>query len=159
MPAEHPIGLAGTDPVILRDRVLAAWDAFLDCASLADLSRPSRLPRWTGREVCLHLGAWEGEDPVEEMLAAARSGVTQEQPPPADDVNARKLARHADASAAEALAAVRRGRDSVARAFDLPDLAELGTHPTMSTVGLLPLLTHLHAGTYELDLDALDVFT
>lgn len=157
MPAKQSIGLAGTDPSVLRDRVLAAWDAFLDCAAAADLARPSRLPRWTGRDVCVHLGAWEGEDPVEDMLAAARSGLAQQNPPSADDLNAAKLARHADASAAEALEAVRHGRDAVARAFQLPELAELGTRQTMSTVGPLPLLTHLHAGAYELAVHALDL--
>jgi hypothetical protein len=157
MPAKQSIGLAGTDPSALGERILAAWDAFLDCAAAADLARPSRLPEWTGREVCVHLGAWDGEDPVDDLLAAARSGLGQEHPPSAEDLNARKLARHADASAQEALDAVRRGRDSVAKAFELPELAELGTRLTMSTVGPLPLLTHLHAGAYELAVHALDL--
>lgn len=157
MPANQSIGLAGTDLSVLGDRILAAWDAFLDCATAADLSRPSRLPGWTGRDVCVHLGAWDGEDPVEELLAASRSGLTHGHPPSADDLNARKLAQHADASVSEALDAVRRGRDSVAKAFALPELAELGVRPTMSTVGPLPLLTHLYAGTYELAVHALDL--
>src|SRR5262245_24132700 len=124
MPAKPSIGLAGTDPSALGDRILAAWDAFLDCAAAADLSRPSRLPGWTGRDVCVHLGAWDGEDPVDELLATARSGLPHDHPPSADDMNAVKLARHADVSAQEALDAVRRGRDSVAKAFTLPELAE-----------------------------------
>jgi uncharacterized protein (TIGR03083 family) len=157
MPATPSIGLAGTDPSELGDRIIAAWDAFLDCAAAADLSRPSRLPGWTGRDVCVHLGAWDDDDPVEEMLAAARAGLAHDHPPSADDSNARKLAQHADASAQEALDAVRRGRDSVAKAFTLPELADLGVRPTMSTVGPLPLLTHLHAGTYELAVHALDL--
>jgi uncharacterized protein (TIGR03083 family) len=157
MPAQQSIGLAGTDPSLLGQRVLAAWDAFLDCAAAADLSRPSRLPGWTGRDVCVHLGSWDDEDPVADLLAAARSGVTQDHPPSPDDLNARKLARHANVSVEEAMEAVRHARESVARAFQLPELAELGVRPTMSTVGPLPLLTHLHAGAYELAVHALDL--
>jgi hypothetical protein len=157
MPAKQSIGLAGTDLNVLGKRVLAAWDAFLDCAGAADLSRPSRLPKWTGRDVCVHLGEWDDEDPLADMLAAARDGISQERAPSADDLNAQKLARHADASVEDALEAVRRGRDSVARTFQLPELAELGGRPTMSTVGPLPLLTQLHAGAYELAVHALDL--
>src|SRR3954471_6494106 len=157
MPAQQSIGLAGTDPNVLGKRVLAAWDAFLDCAAGADLSRPSRLPHWSGRDVCVHLGEWEGDEPLTNMLATARSGLLEAHPPTADDLNARKLAQHADASVEEVLEAVRRGRDSVARTFQLPELAELGSRPTMSTVGPLPLLTQLHAGTYELAVHALDL--
>jgi hypothetical protein len=157
MPAKQSIGLAGTDPNVLGKRVLAAWDAFLDCAAAADLSRPSRLPNWTGRDICIHLGEFDDEDPLSEMLAAARSGLSEEHAPSADDLNARKLARHADVSVEEALEAVRRGRDSVARTFELPELAEIGSLPTMSTVGPLPLLTQLHAGAYELAVHALDL--
>jgi len=53
-------GLADLPLADQRDRVLAAWDGFLAAAGDVDLDRPSRLPGWTGRDVCVHVGDWPG---------------------------------------------------------------------------------------------------
>ena len=138
--------------------MLAAWDAFLACAAEADLAQPSRLPRWSGRDVCVHLGVWEGEDPVEEMVAAARGGGNGAgEVPSADEMNERKIARHRDDPVEEVLDALARAREQVAAAFALPDLPTLAGRTTMSSVGPLPLLTHLNAAAYELAVHALDL--
>lgn len=152
-------GLSGQPLDMQRDRVLAAWDGFLAVAARTDLARPSRLPGWTGHDVCVHVGDWEGAGTMYGLLAAARSGDVT--PSDTDAGNAAVVAAHRDASRAEVLAAVRRARDRVADWFAAPDAADgpraLGLAPTMSVVGVLPLLTVVSASGYELAVHALDL--
>ena len=76
MPSPLHTGLAGSDQDGIRARLLPAWDNFLAVAESADLDAPSRLPGWTGREVCIHLGVWDDANALERLLAAARTGET-----------------------------------------------------------------------------------
>jgi hypothetical protein len=153
-------GLASLPLAEQRDRVLASWDGFLAAAGKADLDRPSRLPGWTGRDVLLHVGDWPGVATLDVLLAEARSG-TVAAPYDPDEVNARVVAAHRDASRAAVLAAVRRSRDRLAGWFDAPDAGDgpraLGAVPVMSVVGALPLLTVVNASGYELAVHALDL--
>ncbi len=77
---------AGRDEV--GPRVLRAWDAFLAQAEAVDLERPSRLPGWRAKEICVHLGCWDDHTAMAELVASARTGATGPQPDP-DAVNAR----------------------------------------------------------------------
>jgi uncharacterized protein (TIGR03083 family) len=148
-------GLAEQDPAALGRQVLAAWDAFLDVARSADLSRPSRLPGWTGRDTCVHLGAWEDSRVLEGVLASAHAGDLADPPPP--EVQNDALVRaHAGASDAEVLAALERARARVAR-FLVEEAQEAGRLLSRSSVGPLPVLSLVHAGTYELAVHALDL--
>jgi uncharacterized protein (TIGR03083 family) len=149
-------GLSDSTPGELGEQVLAAWDAFLDIAAAADLSRPSRLPGWTGKDVCTHLGSWPGHDVVDSLLASARAGGVGEHTDP-DASNAQLVAQHRDASHEEVLDALRRGRDSLARFFPSDEAAEWGRARASSAVGPLPVLSLLHAGCYELAVHALDL--
>lgn len=149
-------GLSDSTPEELGEHVLAAWDAFLALAATGDLSRPSRLPGWTGRDVCTHLGSWPGSDVVASLLASARAGGTGEPVDP-DAENARLVEAHRDASDAEVLAALQRGRDSLAAFFVSEDAREWGRAVAHSAVGRLPVLSLLHAGCYELAVHALDL--
>ena len=153
-------GLASLPLDEQRDRVLSSWDGFLAAVEDVDLDRPSRLPGWTRHDVLVHLGDWPGVATLDTLLAEARSG-TVAPPYDPDAVNARVVAAHREVSPADALAGVRRSRDRIAGWFAAPDTADgpraLGLAPVMSSVGVLPLLTVVNAGGYELAVHALDL--
>jgi uncharacterized protein (TIGR03083 family) len=149
-------GLADSDPEWLGTAVVRAWSRFCEVAGEADLSRPSRLPGWTGRDVCVHLGSWEDHRPLESVVGSARAGGATTLPAP-DAENEALLAAHHDAADAEVLDALRLARDAVAEFFAGPGPRELGRAPTSSAVGPLPVLSLVAAGTYELAVHALDL--
>lgn len=155
-PFPSPCGLAELDAATVGDLVVGAWDDFLAVADTADLSRPSRLSGWTGREACIHLGSWDDHPVLVGILDAAQSGGGAA-PDNVDTDNARLVAAHQDASADDVLAALRRSRDVLEQWFDSAEPAALGTARVRSTVGELPLLSLLHAGCYELAVHALDL--
>jgi uncharacterized protein (TIGR03083 family) len=144
---------AGRDEV--GGRVLAAWDAFCAQAAAVDLDRPTRLPGWRAREVCVHLGVWPEHAALAGLVASARAGGTGT-PPDTDAVNARVTAAHRDASPAEVLAALRRNRDATA-AYLAEEPAELDAAPTVSTIGRLPMLSVVLGQAYELAVHGLDL--
>jgi uncharacterized protein (TIGR03083 family) len=154
-PATGRFGLAERDPAELGREVLAAWDAFLDVAGSADLSRPSRLPGWSGRDTCVHLGSWDDSRVLDAVLESARTGELDDAGDP-DEGNARLLAAHRDASDAEVLDALERARARIARFF-AEEAEPAGRLLSRSTVGPLPVLSLVHAGTYELAVHALDL--
>jgi hypothetical protein len=159
MPRPAAAGLADQPLDVQRDRVLAAWDGFRAVAARADLTRPSRLPGWSGHDVCVHIGDWDGAGTMDGLLAAARDGTVTG--PDTDAGNAAAVAAHRDASRADVLAALDRARDRIAGWLAAPDAADgpraLGHAPTVSVVGVLPLLTVLSASGYELAVHALDL--
>lgn len=136
--------------------VLTAWDAFLDVARSADLDRPSRLPGWSGRDTCIHLGDWDDHRVMTGIVQAAREGGGQ-QPGHPDGANTRLVAAHRDASSEQVLAALQNARDALAAWFAGPGPAELGRARVASSIGSLPLLSLVHAGVYELAVHALDL--
>jgi hypothetical protein len=138
--------------------VLTAWAAFLDVVTdpATDLTRPSRLPGWTGLDTCIHLGSWEDSRVLEGVLASARAGGQGRLGDP-DDGNARLVAAHRDAPVDEVVAALVSARDRLAAFFASPDAHELGRALARSHVGPLPVLSLVHAGCYELAVHALDL--
>jgi uncharacterized protein (TIGR03083 family) len=151
-----PCGLADSGMEELGDAIVGAWDDFLAVAASADLSRPSRLPGWSGREACIHLGSWDDHRVMSSVVAAARSGGGEE-PADVDGGNARLNAAHRDASNDDVLAALQRSRDVIEAWFEGAEPAELGLALVRSAVGELPLLALLSAGCYELAVHALDL--
>ncbi|CAN5594687.1 hypothetical protein BH24ACT13_BH24ACT13_02830 [soil metagenome] len=147
--------------------IVAAWNAFLAVAERADLTAASRLPGWTGHDVCVHLGGWPEHRTLDRMRAAARRrkpatphpGVDTEAEPAAhpDDVNEHLVAAHRGAHRDEVLNALREARDSVADFLPTPEAARLRRRPVPSPLGPLPLLTLVHASTYELAVHAADL--
>ena len=135
--------------------VLGAWDAFLAQAESVDLDRPSRLPGWRAQEICLHLGCWDENTAMADLIASARAGGTGT-PPDVDAVNARVVAAHRDASRAEVLDGLRRNREVTAR-YLTEGPVELDTAPTVSVVGQLPLLSVVLGQAYELAVHGLDL--
>ena len=138
--------------------VVACWDAFIDVASdpATDLTRPSRLRGWSGLDTCIHLGSWPDSAPLVGLLASARADGAGGHGSP-DAANARLVAAHRDEGVDGVLASLVRARDALEEFFAGPLPAELGRHVSSSAVGPLPVLSLVHAGTYELAVHALDL--
>lgn len=135
--------------------VLGAWDAFLAQAVEVDLDRPSRLPGWRAHEICVHLGCWDENTAMADLIASARSG-GDGTAPDVDAVNARVTAAHRAASREEVLAGLRRNRELTAR-YLADEPIELDTAPAVSVVGRLPLLSVVLGQAYELAVHGLDL--
>ncbi len=155
MPAR---GLSDLGAVDLGPGIIDAWDAFLDLVTdpATDLERASRLPGWSGKDVCAHLGQWPGHDIVEGVVSAAQSPDFAHRPD-RDEVNARLVLEHRGTPTDEVLAALLRARESLAEFFERPEADDLGRLVAPSDVGDLPVLSLLHASTYELAVHALDL--
>jgi uncharacterized protein (TIGR03083 family) len=160
-PTGPRMGLADGGPATVRARVEQSWDAFLAVAESADLTAASRLPGWRGHEVCVHLGSWD-DSGVSELLTSARTGGMSDgaagsRPRPVDADNDALVRRHAGASRAEVLAALRRNRDQLLDWLYTDEAVELGRVTVMSPIGPLPMLTATGASSYELAVHALDL--
>lgn len=151
-------GLAELDVAVLRREVLTAWDGFLDVVRdpATDLGRRSRLSGWTGRDTCVHLGSWDDAGVLDGVLASARTGALDDAPPP-DAGNDALVRAHAGASDEDVVGALVQARERLAAFFDGGEAQEVGRLLSRSTVGPLPVLSLLHAGTYELAVHALDL--
>lgn len=156
-PAAGRFGLAEGDPAALGREVLAAWDAFLDVVRdpATDLRRPSRLAGWSGRDTCIHLGSWDDSRVMESVLDSARTGALEDSPLP-DSGNQALVRAHRGASDDDVIGALVAARARLARFFT-GEAAETGRLLARSTVGPLPVLSLVHAGTYELAVHALDL--
>ncbi|WP_406282090.1 maleylpyruvate isomerase N-terminal domain-containing protein [Embleya sp. NBC_00896] len=154
-----PWGTASMPPAEQRARALVAWDAFRDLAARTDLDAPSRLPGWDGRAVLTHLASWPEAPLLVRLLAEARGERAPDAAPmDQDDVNARLVDNHRDATREELLAALDDGRARLAAAFDATTHEPaLALARTGSQVGPVPLLTQLGAIAYELAVHALDL--
>ncbi len=135
--------------------VLGSWDAFIDAAEAVDLDRTSRLPGWRAHEICVHLGCWNENTAMADLVASARAG-GRGAAPDVDAVNARVVAAHRDASRDEVLAGLHRNRDVTAR-YLAEEPVELDTTPAVSVVGRLPLLSVVLGQAYELAVHGLDL--
>lgn len=155
------IGVASSHPSDIGQAVLDSWDLFYEVAAAADLDRPSRLPGWSGKDVCIHLGSWPDHRVVDALTesarAAAGAGTAGTAAHDADASNARLVAAHRAAPRAEVLDALSAARQDVAEFFGSPTAAELGAAHANSALGPLPVATLLHAVCYELAVHALDL--
>lgn len=156
--ASGRIGVADSDPAELGREIVNCWDEFLAVVRdpATDLSRRSRLPSGSGRDMLVHLGHWDDSPVLDSLVASARTGTLDDSPPP-DHANQALVAAHRDASTEQVVAAVQEGRDRMAAFFNSGEAAEIGRLLSRSTVGPLPVLSLLHAGTYELAVHALDL--
>ena len=139
----------------IGEMVLGAWDAFISEAEAVDLDCSSRLPGWRAHEICVHLGLWDENTAMADLIASARSGA-EGAPPDVDAVNARVIAAHRDAPREEVLDGLRRNREATAR-YLADEPVELDTAPTVSVVGRLPLLSVVLGQAYELAVHGLDL--
>jgi uncharacterized protein (TIGR03083 family) len=161
-PSEHESGLASWEPADLAALVLPAWDEFAEIAAQADLDARSRVPGWTARDVCVHLGSWPGSRTLERMRAEAERGDVDP-----DDArggtfdqqshNEAVLEAQSGATRAEVLAAIEGSRAEVAAYLASDEPATIGTRPVRSVLGPLPLSTLVGAAAFELSVHALDL--
>ncbi|MEX2290258.1 MAG: maleylpyruvate isomerase N-terminal domain-containing protein [Mycobacteriales bacterium] len=158
VPAPGRFGLGELGVPELGREVVAAWDAFLDGVRdpSTDLSRPSRLSGWTGRETCIHLGNWDDSQVLEGILASARTGALKEPPPP-DRVSDLLVRAHREATDEDVVGALVQARERIAHFFAGGEAEETGRLLAGSAVGPLPVLSLVHAGTYELAVHTLDL--
>jgi uncharacterized protein (TIGR03083 family) len=154
--AEPAQGLLDDADYDLGGAVLESWDAFLGLIDTADLSASTRLKGWDVREVALHLGTWDGESALTQVLASLRSRDV-DRPLDSDGFNAAVVAAHRDASDDDVRAALAESRAAVAELLASDEGNQRGDDPVSSVLGPMPLLTVVHAGCYELALHALDV--
>jgi uncharacterized protein (TIGR03083 family) len=152
------LGLAELEAEAVGREVLAAWDGFLAVVTdpATDLERPSRLPGWSGRDTCVHLGEWPDARVLDGVLASARAGGAGQVPHP-DRTNAALVEAHRAATVEEVLQSLRSARDRLAAFFASADAVQLSRAPSRSAVGALPVLSLVHAGCYELAVHALDL--
>ncbi len=158
VPATGRFGLTEADPDEVGRLILAGWDAFLDVVGdpSTDLSRPSRLAGWSGKDLLIHLGAWDDAPGLASVLESAREGAFEPAIAP-DAANEALVAAHRSASLGEVLRSLELSRQRIEDFFDGPDLATYASTLSRSSVGPLPVLSLLHAGTYELAVHALDL--
>lgn len=157
-PLPSRLGLADTPTAELGVAVVAAWDAFLTLVRhpSTDLRRQSRLPGWSGADACIHLGSWPQSRALPGMLASARAGGTGEPGSP-DEGNARIVAAHRHESVERIIAALQEARDDIAGFFAGDEPERLGRSMSSSTIGPMPVLSLVHAASYELAVHALDL--
>jgi uncharacterized protein (TIGR03083 family) len=154
--AEPVQGLLDNASYDLGAVVLESWDAFLALIDDADLSASTRLKGWDVREIALHLGTWDGESALTQVLASLRSGDVG-RPWDSDGFNTAVVAAHRDASDDDVRAALAASRTAVAELLASDEARSRGGDPVASVLGPMPLLTAVHAGCYELAVHALDV--
>lgn len=157
-PATGRYGLAETDPDELGREVLLAWDGLLEVvrAPATDLSRPSRLPGWSGKDVLVHLGSWPDALVMDSILESAASGGHGTILPP-DASNELLVAAHRHDTDEQVIEALVTARHRIARFFESDEARTWGRMLSRSTVGPLPVLSLVHAGTFELAVHALDL--
>ncbi len=144
----------------IRERVIGAWDDFIQLAGQLDMDGRSRLPGWRAHEICVHLGSWPDYEPVKGVLAAARAaqkGVRPDSQPSLDDVAKDVTLAHREATPADVIAALTRARDDVEAYLTPNEPQDLDRVLVVSSVGALPALTILHAQIYELAVHSLDL--
>ncbi len=157
-PAPDRCGLSETDPDELGNAVVLAWDHFLDVvrAESTDLSRPSRVPGLSGKELLIHLGSWPDSCVVDAVFESARTG--GDGPPSSPDEGHDQLVdAHRNDSEQEIIEAVLAARDRLEAFFGGNEAKTWGRTLARSTVGPLPVLSLVHAGTFELAVHALDL--
>ena len=161
-PADGECGLASWEPADLSALVLPAWDDFIDLAGSVDLDAPSRVPGWTARAVCVHLGSWPGSRSLQQMVAEAdrddldpgdpRSGTFDQ-----ESHNEAVLAARSRAPRADMIQALVASRDEAAAYLSADTARELGRRRVRSVLGPLPLSTLVGAAAFELAVHALDL--
>lgn len=151
-------GLSETDPDELGAVIVQAWDDFLDVvrAPSTDLHLPSRVPDLTGRELLIHLGQWPDSDVVDAVLESARTG-GHGAPSSPDEGNDTLVLAHRDDSTEEVVEALVRARDRIEQFFTGAEAQTWGRVLSRSTVGQLPVLSLLHAASFELAVHAGDL--
>lgn len=151
-----PVGLASADPELLALRTEQAWQDFREAIPDVDLTASARVKRQSPGAVIAKVGDWPESRQLPEILADARAGrlETIDQ----DAIDERVMALHQDEPLPELLAAVDRAIESLAE-FRSQWVAneKVALLPVGSPLGVLPVLTYLHAAAFQLAVAARDL--
>lgn len=155
MPAPHEHGLASGEVAALAESIDRAWAHFGEVIGQSELEAPSRKAGWRGRDIVAKLGQWEFGRGLSDLLSDAHDGDARFLDSDATDDVVR--ARAAELPLEDTLAAAERAREATRQwlASDGPDT--WGLVRTSSPLGPLPVLTVLHAMTYQLSIATLDL--
>lgn len=154
--APGPIGLASAGPQQLALRTEQAWRDFRQAISTVDLTASTRVKRRSPGAVIAKVGDWPESRQLPEIVADARAGrlETIDQ----DAIDERVMALHQDEPLPGLLAAVDRAIESLAEFRSRWATTEkLALLPVGSPLGVLPVLTYLHAAAFQLAVAARDL--
>ena len=154
-PDPHEHGWASAEVESIAASILRAWDLFGDVAGTADLEAPSRKSGWLARDIVAKVGEWDIGRRLDHLLADAHDGDADFYDQDALDEAVRTHA--AQLPVEDTLAAVARSRDTTAAWLQSDGPETWGLVHTSSPLGPLPVLTVLHAMTYQLSIATLDL--
>ena len=163
-PVAGELGLSSTRPQRMADDTVAAWRTF--AGMLYDLAEAGRFDtrlrstdsdgrHHTVRDIAIGIGTWPEARTVAAMVADAEQGLVGDfdQDPVTDHLRR----QYAGTSDDEILAAVDVSVSQVAEFAENHATTPLAVLPVRSLLGTLPVLTLLHAATYQLAVYALDI--
>lgn len=151
-------GLASRDPLLLAEQTAAAWGAFRDGIDQVDVHAPTRVKKeWAGA-VIAKVGEWPQSRQLPQILADAKEGNTEliDQ----DEIDARVIAAHGKDDRSELLDGVTRARNSLLEWVQVSGPQQIEAEallPVGSPLGVLPVMTYLHAASFQLAVAARDM--
>ena len=154
-PASGDRGLALADPDSVGVATLNAWNLLIEAARSCDLTLPSRTRDRTGAQMLLPFGDYPENRGMAQILDDARNGRTGTVDQ-LDDA-ARVLEAHGQDSPDEIVAALERSRDDLESWIDDGGPRAEGMLLTRSLLGTLPVLTLVHAMSFQLAVTARDL--
>lgn len=168
-PTLGELGLITSDRSHVARQTQWAWQSFAELlGEIAEAdnfdtplrSTDSRGRRQTIRDIAIGIGSWPGARTVTEIVEDAQAGLHGDLDQ--DSVIEALRAEHRHAPTAEVLAQVTASVAGIERfCADIADAectaAQVADAPVRSLLGTLPVLTLLHAATYQLAVYSLDI--
>ncbi|MGB2969356.1 MAG: hypothetical protein WBB77_05410 [Candidatus Nanopelagicales bacterium] len=153
-------GLAVAGARELADQTVAAWTEFIAIAEGLDMDAPTRVKKTPVRAIIAKVGTWPQSRQLAQILADAQSGRVERVDQKAIDKLA--VGSNVDRSKEELIAAVALSRDSLVDwlAGTLPDVPAFDDFALIdvgSPLGPLPIITYMHAGAFQLAVNARDL--
>jgi len=154
-PASGDRGLALADPDAVGVATLTAWNLLIEAARSCDLMLPSRTRGRTGAQMLLPYGDYPENRGMAQILDDARNGRTGT----VDQIDdaARVFEAHRNDSSESVVAALQRSRDDLEAWIDEGGPHSDGMLLTRSLLGTLPVLTLVHAMSFQLAVTARDL--
>lgn len=153
-------GLAVAGARKLADQTIAAWTEFLSLVEGLDMDAPTRVKNTPVRAIVAKVGTWPQSRQLPQILADAQTGRVERIDQDAIDEVA--VGENVDRPKDELLAAVALSRDSLVdwlagTAPDVPPFDEFALTDVGSPLGSLPIITYMHAGAFQLAVNARDL--
>lgn len=152
-PDDH--GFASNDLARFAADADRAWELFADLARRSDLDSTARKPGWTGREIVARVGSWPFSRGLDDLVSEAASGIPSVHDSAELDLVIR--AEIAGLTDDEVLSSLTLAADETRDWLAGPGPQQCGWLATSSPLGPLPLMTVLHAMSFQLAVAALDL--